>query len=202
MASNSAGASPGAVSVVKERAGEVGVVAGEEATAVVEESKFEAQRLIQQSRETLRAEAATQTTRIASTLRDIGQQLRTMTQQPGTSGIAVDVGRQLADTAQRAATKLDDNGVETLMTDLKRFARRRPGAFLAGALGAGFVTGRLLKAADTHSLMDAATQRDATTQRDDRRMDDSLGESGEWTTLTGADPALAPASVDLTSEMP
>jgi hypothetical protein len=68
------------------------------------------------------------------------------------------MGRQLADTATRAADKLETGGVDATLADLKRFARRRPGLFLMGAMGAGFAVGRLLKAADTHSLMEAAHQ--------------------------------------------
>jgi len=75
--------------------------------------------------------------------------------QPG-GGVAIDMGRQLADTATRAADKLETGGVDAALADLKRFARRRPGLFLMGAMGAGFAAGRLLKAADTHSLMEAA----------------------------------------------
>ena len=68
----------------------------------------------------------------------------------------MDMSRQLADTASRAADKLESGGVDVALADLKGFARRRPGLFLMGAVAAGFATGRLLKAADTHALMDAA----------------------------------------------
>ena len=81
------------------------------------------------------------------------------------------------------------------ITDLKRFARQRPGAFLAGALATGFVTGRLLKAADTHSLMEAAKQ-------DGDRRSDGTSAAGQWTSLTGAEPTLSPVAVDLTNEVP
>ena len=121
-----------------------------------------------------------------------------MTQKQSDGGIAVDLGRQLADTAERAASKLDDGGVDAVMSDLKRFARRRPAVFLAGALGAGFVAGRLLKAADTHSLMQAVTHGDG-------GQPDAVGAPSQLTRpvpLGGAArPAGASVSVDLTSEL-
>jgi hypothetical protein len=49
-----------------------------------------------------------------------------------------DGGRQLAD-------YLDRNGPEGVLQEVQDFARRRPGAFLATALAAGFVVGRLGK---------------------------------------------------------
>jgi hypothetical protein len=79
-----------------------------------------------------------------------------MAQSQTGGGVAVDMSRQLADTASRVADKLETGGVDATLADVKSFARRRPGMFLAGAIGAGFVVGRLLKAADTHSLMEAA----------------------------------------------
>jgi len=49
-----------------------------------------------------------------------------------------DGGRQLAD-------YLDRNGPDGVLREVQDFARRRPGAFLATALAAGFVVGRIGK---------------------------------------------------------
>lgn len=53
---------------------------------------------------------------------------------------------QAADRGHRAADYLDSRGVGGLVGDLEDFARRRPGAFLGGAVLAGFAVGRLAKA--------------------------------------------------------
>ena len=43
------------------------------------------------------------------------------------------------------ATRLDERGVEGVLSDVSRFAQRRPGLFLVAAAGAGFVAGRLVR---------------------------------------------------------
>ena len=57
--------------------------------------------------------------------------------------------RQYADQAREKlstfAERLDQDGPQALMTDLAAFARRRPGIFLLGAAGAGFVVGRIVR---------------------------------------------------------
>ena len=63
---------------------------------------------------------------------------------------------QLADTVSNAASRIGDGGYQGAIDDVKRFARNRPGIFLLGALGAGFVVGRVVKSVDTGSLLQAA----------------------------------------------
>ena len=145
-----------ATSTLAERAGEVGSAVSDEARNVAQDARDRARQIAHESRESLRSEASNQAARLASTLRDIGGQLQAMAESQSGGGVTVDMSRQLADTATRAADKLETGGVDAALADLKRFARRRPGLFLMGAMGAGFAAGRLLKAADTHSLLEAA----------------------------------------------
>src|SRR3712207_8459580 len=49
---------------------------------------------------------------------------------------------------QRLADSLENRRPEELLEDLKRFARQRPGVFVLGALGAGFLAGRVLRTVD------------------------------------------------------
>jgi len=145
-----------AKSTLVEKASGVGSSLNDETRAVAAEAKDHARQVVHESRESLRSEASNQAARLATTMRDVSGQLSSMAQsQPG-GGMAVDVSRQLSDAAKRAADKLETGGIDDVLTDLKQFARRRPGLFLVGAIGAGFAAGRLLKAADTHSLMQAA----------------------------------------------
>lgn len=149
-----------AASTVVDRASEVGAGIGEQTRNVAQDARAHARQMVDESRESLRAEASSQATRLASTLRDVGGQLRSMAQSQSGGGVAVDVSRQLSDAAHRVAEKLEVGGVDDVLADVKRFARRRPGLFLLGAAGAGFAAGRLLKAADTQSLMEAARDSD------------------------------------------
>ena len=154
--SGAPGSTSAAASTVVEKAAEVRSAASEEARAVAQDAKYHARQVAHESRESLRTEASNQAARVASTLRDIGGQLQSMAESQTGGGTAVDMGRQLADAATRVAAKLETGGVDATLADVKSFARRRPALFLAGAMAAGFVAGRLLKAADTHSLMEAA----------------------------------------------
>jgi len=149
-----------AKSTLVEKASGVGSSLNDETRTVAREAKDHARQVVHESRESLRSEASNQAARLATTMRDISGQLNSMAQSQSGGGMAVDVSRQLSDAANRAADKLETGGIDDVLTDLKTFARRRPGLFLVGAIGAGFAAGRLLKAADTHSLMQAAQNRD------------------------------------------
>jgi len=67
-----------------------------------------------------------------------------------------DLTQQLASKADASARRLQDGGLDGLVADLKRFARNRPGLFLAASMGAGFMATRLLRSTDTKSLVEAA----------------------------------------------
>jgi len=58
---------------------------------------------------------------------------------------AATVVARVADGGRQLADYLDRNGPEGVLREVQDFARRRPGAFLATALAAGFVVGRLGK---------------------------------------------------------
>ena len=141
-----------------ERANDVGSTVSEEARSVAHDVKDHARQVAHETRESLRSEASNQAARLASTLRDIGGQLRSMADTQTGGGMVVDLSQQLARSATRAADKLDDGGLDATLLDLKHLARRRPGLFLIGAMGAGFAAGRLLKAVDTHALVEAGQQ--------------------------------------------
>jgi len=154
--SGAPGTTSAAASTIVEKAGELRSAASDEVRGVAQDAKYHARQVAHESRESLRSEASNQAARVANTLRDIGGQLQSMAASQTGGGTAVDMSRQLAGAATRLADKLDTGGVDATLADVKNFARRRPGMFLAAAMGAGFVAGRLLKAADTHSLMEAA----------------------------------------------
>ncbi|WP_158754912.1 hypothetical protein [Streptomyces sp. NRRL F-2580] len=55
------------------------------------------------------------------------------------------VARQIADSGDHVADRIEQRGPGGLVSDVKNFVRRRPGAFLAGAAVAGFLVGRAEK---------------------------------------------------------
>jgi vacuolar-type H+-ATPase subunit H len=152
-------------SSAKAKAGEVGATAEKEARALAHDASYEAKRMVGETREQLRSQATQQTSRLAGTLRDVGSQLHEMASADGAGdGMVANATEQLAGTTTRLAERLDGGGFENAVEDVKRFARRRPGLFVLGAVGAGFAVGRLLKATDTHALVEHA-KRDRSPRR-------------------------------------
>ena len=144
-------------STAKDQATQVVSAAGEQAKAVAGDAKDQARQLVENSRQQLRSQAGEQTQKAASSLRDLGDQLQRMVRGEGPAeGPAADIARQAAQTVQRFADNLENRRPEEILEDVKRFARQRPGLFVLGALGAGFVAGRVLRTVDTTSITDAA----------------------------------------------
>ena len=147
----------GVASTAKEQAASVASTAGEQVRAVAGDAKHQARQLVDNGRQQLRDQAGEQTKRAASSLRDLGDQLQKMVSGQGPAeGPAADLARQAAQSVQQFADSLENRRPEDLLHEVKRFARQRPGVFVLGALGAGFVAGRVLRTIDTSSITEAA----------------------------------------------
>jgi hypothetical protein len=59
--------------------------------------------------------------------------------------VATDLARQAADKARQAAGWLGDRDPGSLLDEVRSFARKKPGTYLALALGAGVLAGRLTR---------------------------------------------------------
>ncbi len=59
--------------------------------------------------------------------------------------MATDLAQQAAEKAHQFAGWLEQRDPGSVLDEVRSFARQRPGAFLAIALGAGVVTGRLVR---------------------------------------------------------
>lgn len=136
---------------VAENAGEAGrrVVdtAKEETQAVAEETRYQMRRLADEVGGELRQQAATQHARAARGLRSVGSDFSQMAAGGApTSSYATDLVRQAGRKADEVAQWLDARDPGALLEEVKSFARRRPGVFLAIAVGAGILAGRLTRA--------------------------------------------------------
>jgi hypothetical protein len=116
----------------------------EQAQRVGAETKVQARNLAADVRDRLSEQARTQNDRLAGSIRDTADQLDEMRGDRSDSPAATVVAR-VADGGRQLADYLDRNGPEGVLREVQDFARRRPGAFLATALAAGFVVGRLGK---------------------------------------------------------
>jgi hypothetical protein len=68
-----------------------------------------------------------------------------MSQSSEQSGIAGDLVREVASRTRKVASWLDSREPGDLLDEVRGFARRKPGVFLAGAAVAGVLAGRLTR---------------------------------------------------------
>lgn len=125
-------------------AGDVKDTAAEQARRVAGEAKTQVRSLASDVRDRVGEQARTQNDRLVSSIRDTADQLDQMRGDRSDSPAATVVSR-VADSGRQFADYLDRHGPEGVLNEVQDFARRRPGAFLATALVAGFVVGRLGK---------------------------------------------------------
>ena len=128
---------------------QVGAVAGsatDSARRVAGEATTQVRELTDQTRRQLTEQAEQQQQQLAGSLRSLAQELADMAAgRQGSDGIAGEAVREAAHRAQQAAEYLDERNPGELVEELRGLGRRRPGAFLAGAVVSGFLVGRLAK---------------------------------------------------------
>jgi hypothetical protein len=88
--------------------------------------------------------------RLASQLLSLSDELRSMAGASGQGGMAAGLASQAASRVGNAGQWLEDREPGQVAEEVQSFARRRPAVFLALAVGAGLVAGRL-----TRGLKDA-----------------------------------------------
>lgn len=147
-------ASEGAA-LVGGKAAEVAGTAKEQAATVVGEATARARSLVGDLRGQLQGQAQSQTGRLTENVHRLAQELREMGEGGKPDSTMAGVARQIADGGDQVADRIEQRGPDGLVSELQSFARRRPGAFLAGAAVAGFLVGRAGKgvnaASSTHS---------------------------------------------------
>ena len=132
-------------------------VAADEAATVADEAKNQARSLWEQASSQLSNQAADQKSTLASWLRGLAEELKSMADasqrdlvaygspSAGTPGFATGLADRGANYARSAASWLDDREPSAILDEVSSFARRRPGTFLVIAATAGVVAGRLTR---------------------------------------------------------
>lgn len=134
----------------------------QEASEVTNEALDHAKSLASSAREEALSHAATQQQRLAQQSRSATDDLQRLArgEQPE-SDLVSQVLSSVADRAHQFTTALETKTPEDLLTDVRRFAARRPGTFLTVAAGVGLVAGRLTRGlADTNDAPHRATAPD------------------------------------------
>jgi ElaB/YqjD/DUF883 family membrane-anchored ribosome-binding protein len=126
----------------KDAAAGVASTAGDEARQVAYEAKDQARRLFEQTRTELTDRATSEQERLAQGLRELSDQLNRMAGHAD-DGVARDLVGDVAGRAGDLAGWLEHRDPGSVLDEARRFARRRPGTFLAVAAGLGVVAGRM-----------------------------------------------------------
>ncbi len=128
-----------------EAAQQVAGVAKDQVKQVAAETGKQAKQLLGQAQSELTDQAATQQQRAAVGLHSVGDQLTSMAGASEQPGMATDLAQQAGEKAHQIAGWLEHRDPGSVLTELRSFARQRPGVFFAIALGAGVVAGRLAR---------------------------------------------------------
>lgn len=179
-AATSASSSPtndlrGDVSALASDAGDAGRrvadVAKDETRSVASETRRQASRFMGQVGDELSSQAASQQARVAEGLQAMGSEFSEMAHSASGSGYASELVRGAGERADAVARWLEARDPRSIVEEVKGFARRRPGVFLAIAVGAGVLAGRLTRALAEPS--DDSSSRGRMTPPRGRELDDS-----------------------------
>ncbi|MFN8040153.1 MAG: hypothetical protein U0Q07_13160 [Acidimicrobiales bacterium] len=136
----------GAVDQATSAVGATAATARDELDAVASEASQHAEQLVREARREVADEADRQVRRAAGNLHTVADDVTALAEgRPREGAAATTLARRGGEQLDRIATRLEHGGSQVLLSDVRRFARRRPGVFLVGALGAGFVVGRMLR---------------------------------------------------------
>lgn len=163
--------------------------AKQEAGNVAATAKDQARRLADQTRSELTDQARTQQNRLAGSLRDLGQQFGQMADQGDSSSMAAQLAQQASDQAHSLGSWLESREPGDVLDEVKRFARRKPGTFLAVAAGVGFLSGRLTRSLTGDSNSSNGDGRDPLTSSYSGAYTDRAGRPSRYESTTSYDAA-------------
>ncbi len=154
--------------------------AADGARAVAAEAMGQAQQLYSDAKQQLSQQVDTRTHEAADGLRSLAEQLRCLAEgRPEEAGQLTGLLDQARTKVMGFADTMEQRGPRGALDEASRYARRRPGMFLLGAVAAGFAVGRLVRAgaSSSHSSSDGVDRLGAGTR---------YGALGTGTTRTGA----------------
>lgn len=122
--------------------------AKDQAVAAKDEAAHQAKDLLGQLKDDLQSYVGPQQERLASTARSVSDEVNAISQgqKPETDYISGLLGN-VSGTVDSFAASLENKNAEDLLGDVRRFAARRPGTFLAIAAGIGLLAGRATRSA-------------------------------------------------------
>ncbi len=146
-----------AAHTVQEHASSAAGAAKHEATQVAQSAKEHARSVLDSTTEELRTQGRQQTDRLSASLGDTSQELRKMADATDRDSTLAGMVRSLADSAQRASRRLEEDGPEGVLDELRRMGRQHPMQFLAMAAAGGFLAARFVRSTDTQAIKQAVS---------------------------------------------
>lgn len=140
-----AGEAASVASDAKQSGKRVADTATSEAKDVASEAAAQARSLFDQVKSELSGQATSQSHRAVVGIRSLADELGQMTSSSEQKGVASDLAQQASSRVHGLADWLESREPADLLNEARDFARRRPGAFLAGAALLGLVGGRLTR---------------------------------------------------------
>lgn len=151
-------------------AADVAGTAKDQVSEVAGEAAHQVRDLTAQVRTQLSEQTGIASKKVAQALRSLAEELDQMSRHDGPHGAATSVVSSLAGRGHSYADYLEGTEPDTMASDARSGAARRPGGFLLGAVLAGVVTGRFLRgnkaAKDGTSLGEQVHDRLSTTTED------------------------------------
>jgi hypothetical protein len=144
VASGAADAGKHVAGVAKDQASNVASEAKTQVRQVASETKYQARDLLNQATSQVKEQTSTQQQKAATGIRTMSDQLRSMSSN-AESGVAQDLVGQAASRLEGVASWLEAREPGDLLDEVRYFAARRPGTFIAIAAVAGVVAGRLTR---------------------------------------------------------
>ncbi|MDQ0736594.1 hypothetical protein [Arthrobacter agilis] len=118
--------------------------AASEAKSVAAEAGSQARNLLGTVTSEVKSQAGSQQQKITEGIRGIANELKSMAEKSDNHMVA-GVVRQASQRSETAADWLEGRDASDILEDVKAFARRKPGTFLAIAAGSGLIVGRLTR---------------------------------------------------------
>jgi ElaB/YqjD/DUF883 family membrane-anchored ribosome-binding protein len=122
-------------------------VAKSEASNVAQEAKYQARSLLDQTRSELRGQASNQQSALAERLHGFASELGSMASKSDEPGPMSDLAQEASRRVGEISHWLENHEPADLLDEVRRYARRRPVAFLAIAAAAGLLAGRVTRGA-------------------------------------------------------
>lgn len=158
VGSSAADAAKNVGGTAADSAKDVASTAKEEVGRVASTAKRQAKDLVQETRSQLTEQAGVQQQKVATGLHSLSDELRGMADSSDEPGIAADLVSQAASRASGVATWLEDRDPGSLLEEVKNYARRKPGTFIAVAAVAGVLAGRLTRSLVSEAKDSAAAE--------------------------------------------